>query len=146
MPTGCGAIYVTINEDEQGMFEVFTNMGKAGGCASSQAEAVSRLISLSLRAGIKVDEISRQLKGISCPQMTWWENGQKILSCADAISKAIEMYPAYVRNGSEFVPGAAQKKGHDDASVTVGTCPDCGGSVDYREGCMVCQLCGYSKC
>jgi len=168
MPTGCGALYVTINEDEEGLFEVFTNMGKAGGCASSQAEAVSRLISLSLRAGIKAEEIVKQLKGISCPMMVWWEGGQKILSCADAISKAIEIYPNYTRNGSKpvssmppagkasvqaraILSGSDKEKDQDplvsyEVKTTVAMCPDCGGPIEYKEGCMTCQLCGFTRC
>jgi len=157
MPTGCGSLYVTINEDEEGLFEVFTNMGKAGGCASSQAEAVSRLISLSLRAGIKTEEIVRQLKGISCPNQIFWEKGQKIFSCADAIAKAIEMYPTYHRNGSKTVPvetssakreTPASEKAMPEKSVTpvMATCPDCGGPIEFKEGCMTCNLCGFTKC
>ncbi|HUT54302.1 MAG TPA: vitamin B12-dependent ribonucleotide reductase [bacterium] len=163
MPTGCGSLYVTINEDEHGLFEVFTNMGKAGGCAASQAEAVSRLISLALRAGMKAEEIVRQLKGISCPQMTWWENGKKIHSCADAIAKAIETYPSYKKNGSKKI-GETEPAGAVNArtepqhtqitppdadpqvTVSIAMCPDCGGPVEYKEGCMTCQLCGFTKC
>ncbi|MGC9046100.1 MAG: vitamin B12-dependent ribonucleotide reductase, partial [Thermodesulfovibrio sp.] len=67
MKTGCGNLYVTINKDEESKpFEVFTNIGKAGGCAASQAEAIGRLISLALRSGIEPEEIIKQLKGISC--------------------------------------------------------------------------------
>jgi len=159
IPTGCGSLYVTINEDEYGLFEVFTNMGKAGGCASSQAEAVSRLISLALRAGIKTEEIVRQLKGISCPMMVWWEGGQKILSCADAIAKAIELYPGYEKNGShkvEDVKPAGNVTGHPELvkvetgepemTALMANCPDCGGPVEMKEGCMTCNLCGYTKC
>ncbi len=154
MPTGCGSLYVTINEDDYGLFEVFTNMGKAGGCASSQAEAVSRLISLSLRAGLQAEEVVRQLKGISCPMITWWEKGQKILSCADAIAKAIEMYPSYEKNGSHKVGDvypSGSHTGHQDPArdrkgASMITCPDCGGPVEYKEGCMTCQLCGFTRC
>ena len=167
MPTGCGSLYVTINEDEHGLFEVFTNMGKAGGCASSQAEAVSRLISMALRSGIKAEEIVRQLKGISCPEITWWENGQKIYSCADAIAKAIELYPNYRKNGSHPVDDvtpagkeatpqvvhdcdprepACAKCGEAPVARPAAICPDCGGQVVKEEGCLKCHLCGFSKC
>ncbi len=159
IPTGCGSLYVTVNEDEQGLFEVFTNMGKAGGCAASQAEAVSRLISLALRAGVKAEMIVRQLKGISCPMMVWWEGGHKILSCADAIAKAIELYPHYSKNGSHKVETSPPAGDHSvrarseqDPQVyyrpetTLAMCPDCGGPIEFKEGCMTCQLCGFTRC
>ncbi|MFH1230064.1 MAG: vitamin B12-dependent ribonucleotide reductase, partial [Planctomycetota bacterium] len=88
--TGCGTLYVTINYDHNNKpFELFSTMGKAGGCAASQAEAISRLISFSLRSGAAMKEIIEQLKGISCHSVSWGKSG-KILSCADAISKALE--------------------------------------------------------
>src|SRR5262249_20814836 len=56
MNTGCGNLYVTINEDQEGKpFELFNHMGKAGGCAASQNEAIGRLISYAMRVGAKVD-------------------------------------------------------------------------------------------
>jgi len=96
MATGCGNLYVTINEDDVGVFELFTAMGKAGGCASSQAEAISRLISLSLRAGVDPDAIVRQLSGVRCPSPVW-KDGEMVLSCADAISRALKGYLAEMR-------------------------------------------------
>ena len=70
--TGCGNLYVGVNQDEHGKpFEIFTNIGKAGGCAASQAEAIGRLISLALRSGIDAKEVTMQLMGISCHQPSW---------------------------------------------------------------------------
>ena len=76
--TGEGTLYITINEDENGLCEVFTTIGKAGGNAAAQSEAISRLISLSLRSGLDPHAIVRQLKGISGPNPTW-EDGRLIL-------------------------------------------------------------------
>ena len=89
--TGEGTLYITINEDENGLCEVFTTIGKAGGNAAAQSEAISRLISLSLRSGLDPKAIVRQLKGISGPNPTW-ENGRLILSTPDAIGKALDDY------------------------------------------------------
>ncbi|MGQ0552127.1 MAG: TSCPD domain-containing protein [Planctomycetota bacterium] len=92
MNTGCGNLYVTINETEDGQpFELFNHMGKAGGCAASQNEAIGRLISYSLRCGASVEPLIKQLKGISCHRPAWGEDG-KISSCSDAIGKALEKY------------------------------------------------------
>ena len=89
--TGEGTLYITINEDENGLCEVFTTIGKAGGNAAAQSEAISRLISLSLRSGLDPHAIVRQLKGISGPNPTW-EDGRLILSTPDAIGKALDDY------------------------------------------------------
>lgn len=86
--TGCGKLYVTVNHDEEGnTFEVFARMGKAGGCASSQTEAVGRLISLILRSGGSPDRIVNQLRGIHCYHISG-----DTKSCADAIAFVIEQY------------------------------------------------------
>jgi len=97
MNTGCGNLYVTINEDGDGQpFELFNHMGKAGGCAASQNEAIGRLISYALRCGASMEPLIKQLKGISCHRPAWGEDG-KISSCSDAIGKALEKYNAATR-------------------------------------------------
>ena len=149
--TGCGSLYVTINEDEHGICELFAQMGKSGGCAASQSEATSRLISLSLRSGIGLEVILKQIKGIRCPSPLW-DKGNMVLSCPDAIAKAIERH---LSNGSkhkkhieEGVNGAPSRV-IPPASKTkdlAGICPDCENVLEYVEDCVLCRSCGYSKC
>lgn len=92
--TGYGNLYITVNEDEQGNpFEVFAQIGKAGGFFAGQAEAISRLASLSLRCGIEIHELIEQLKGIRGPQVSWSEGGM-ILSLPDAIGQVLEKHIA----------------------------------------------------
>ncbi len=136
--TGCGNLYVTINEDEHGPCEVFSQMGKSGGCASSQSEAVSRLVSLALRAGVAPDAILEQLAGIRCP-MPHWQSGGMVLSCPDGISKVLKRYLA--NRGMLDTSGSKQVRGD-----VAGMCPDCGHVLEFLEGCMVCRACGHSKC
>jgi ribonucleoside-diphosphate reductase alpha chain len=140
MKTGCGNIYVTVNEDGDGqLFELFTHMGKAGGCAASQAEAIGRLVSLSLRSNIEPDEIINQLKGITCHNQTW-TNGGKITSCSDAIAKALERF---MQRGSKGNGNGSQKQ---NIAMFIGACPECGGAVEHEGGCAVCHSCGFTKC
>jgi len=155
--TGCGNLYVTINSDANGKpFEIFTQMGKAGGCAASQLEAIGRLVSLALRSEIEVKSIIEQLRNIRCPSPSW-EKGQRIFSCADAIARVIEKRLVNAITSNVPVEEAvAMKHSHDDESVItdlgdhhadiVGVCPDCGGALRHEEGCIKCHACGYSKC
>jgi ribonucleoside-diphosphate reductase alpha chain len=136
--TGCGTLYVNINSDDVGLCEIFTQMGKSGGCPASNSEAVSRLISLSLRAGIDPKIIADQLRGIRCPIPTWYE-GEMILSCADAIGHVLQKGMADA-SGAEIGKRTAFDLG------LCPQCPECGAIMEHQEGCAVCKACGYSKC
>ena len=151
--TGCGNLYVTINQDEQGnIFEVFNQIGKAGGCADSQAEAIGRLISLALRSGIHPEEVIKELRGISCHRPFGF-GPNRILSCSDAVGKAIEMY--IKESGLIIAPPPAQSElssytetpqAGEEIRLT-GACPICGGPLIHKEGCIMCAAnCGYSEC
>ncbi len=128
--TGCGKLYVTVNSDEQGICEVFAQMGKTGGCPSSQIEASGRLISLALRSGVKPEAVIRQLIGIRCPSPTW-QKGKMVLSCADAIAHVLTNI-----TDTDI----------EDPEAMMGVCPDCGSVMYHEEGCLNCHSCGYSKC
>jgi ribonucleoside-diphosphate reductase alpha chain len=87
--TGCGKIYVTINHDEEGLFEVFAHLGKAGQCGAAQIEAICRSISVGLRSGVDPQVFIKQFLGIQCPLPYMFPEADRTLSCADAIAKAV---------------------------------------------------------
>ncbi|RLI35513.1 ribonucleotide-diphosphate reductase subunit alpha [Candidatus Bathyarchaeota archaeon] len=146
MPTGCGSLYITINEDENGMpFEVFARLGKAGGCASAQTEGLGRAVSLMLRCGVDPEHIVRQFKGISCDRH-YGVGVNKILSCPDAIGKALE---EYLREKGLLKSENLEASKSEGKKVLLGNgaCPWCGSPLIMMEGCKRCLAgCGYSEC
>ncbi|MDO8426180.1 MAG: vitamin B12-dependent ribonucleotide reductase, partial [Deltaproteobacteria bacterium] len=159
MKTGCGNLYVTINEDEEGRpIEIFTQIGKAGGCVASQCEAMGRMTSLALRSGIEAQEIVKQMRGISCHLPVGY-GGTKVTSCSDAMAKAMDWYLGLKRNTGGLLSlgrmagGLDRGMGASKLDFTLapellkrGACPDCGGTVEHADGCLVCRGCGYSEC
>ncbi|MFW6118128.1 MAG: vitamin B12-dependent ribonucleotide reductase [Chloroflexota bacterium] len=144
--TGCGYIYVTVNFDSRGISEVFSTLGKAGGCAAAQLEAISRLTSLALRSGIDVDSVVKHLRGIRCPAIAW-EQGHAILSCADAIASVLEKYIREETETNETSTNPSiPSQNPAMAKSWAGQCPDCGGPLIYQEGCNICLACGFTKC
>lgn len=148
---GCGNLYITVNYDDKGICEIFTNTGKAGGCPS-QSEATARLASIALRSGIDVRSIIDQLKGIRCPS-TIRQSGMKCTSCPDAIAKAIErVYQQQVRLGHWAEPELSAAEGSAASQVETVVpgrmrfCPECGAKLEHEGGCVICRNCGYSKC
>ena len=150
--TGEGSLYITINEDQEGLCEVFTTIGKAGGNAAAQSEAISRLISLALRSGVNPHSIVRQLKGISGPNPTW-ENGRLILSTPDAIGKALD---DYLKEGTHQL-NDINDHSYDDqkplitmaptsSEAQINTCEEGAHDLVNENGCIVCRQCGWSKC
>ena len=153
--TGEGSLYITINEDENGLCEIFTTIGKAGGNAAAQSEAISRLISLALRSGIDPYAIVKQLKGISGPNPTW-EDGKLILSTPDAIGKALDDYLKHRESNDpneqhlQFTMASSRESNNKDVAdftlKNLSTCPDCGSTLQHQSGCVTCPSCGFSKC
>ena len=163
--TGHGNMYVTINFDEnQRPFEVFGNLGKAGGCDSAQLEAISRLVSLALRSGIATDAVLEQLRGITCCPA--WDEGTLVRSGPDAVALALERHaygsqgrsaspsqpvqmafaPEVVHNGNGHSHGNGVSQVNGNVQLTGRRCPDCNTPVIYQEGCLMCVSCGWNKC
>ena len=167
MPSPLGDLYVTINEDEQGKpFELFATLGKAGGAAMADVEAIGRLVSLALRSGIPITDIHQQLRGISCDRAVGF-GPNKVLSVPDAIAQAIAQHMREKEGVQEELPimqplaassvaagtmpqQQAQTRfdffGYDPRETLTGACPECASELLYMEGCMKCPSCGYSEC
>jgi ribonucleoside-diphosphate reductase alpha chain len=160
--TGYGALYVTVNEDEKGLFEVFAQIGRGGGYTASFTEGIARLASLCLRSGVPVDEIIDQLEGIRSPRIAV-DHGERVFSIPDAIAKAIKRHIGMQKTGVQppvetfdELGGAVEtdveleKESRDAAELLRKglnpECPECGKSLVFEEGCVKCHACGYSEC
>jgi ribonucleoside-diphosphate reductase alpha chain len=174
METPLGTMFVNITEDDRGQpFEVFINLGKAGGAAMADVEAIGRLISLALRSGISIQAVHRQLRGIASDRAIGLGRN-KVLSVPDAIGIALENWMREKQGvqqdllkahtppeGTPVVSAAPTSAGVTPAGgaqaqyefekvsggeTFIGTCPDCGSSMEFAEGCAKCHVCGYSEC
>ena len=166
MNIGCGTLYVTVNYDENGICEVFTSTGKAGGCPS-QSEATARLASIALRSGISMSEVYDQLKGIRCPS-TIRQKNMSCTSCPDAIARVLLKVSKYIDHNADYatpdaqaktkaaepvpapqngeVPFIADEANTHASAADLHVCPECGGKVEHEGGCVVCRGCGFSRC
>tara|TARA_B100001123_G_scaffold126148_2_gene146996 strand:- start:2625 stop:5012 length:2388 start_codon:yes stop_codon:yes gene_type:complete len=153
--TGHGNMYVTINFDEEDTpFELFGNLGKAGGCDSAQLEAISRLVSLALRSGIEPNTVIEQLRGITCCPA--WDEGTLVRSGPDAVALALERHIGETHTQAEatelqlkFTPqvlGNGNGHGRGNEILNARKCPECNTPVIFEEGCMKCVACGWNKC
>jgi ribonucleoside-diphosphate reductase alpha chain len=174
--TGYGHLYVTINEDEHGLFEVFAQIGHGGGYTASFTEAVARLVSLCLRSGIPVDEVVEQMEGIRSPKVAW-DHGDRVYSVPDALAKALNRQvsgelsksiqarvDAYQGKPAQSAPQPAksvsvvavdeetENEAGPDATRSLvkrgdsPECPECEQMLSFEEGCVKCHACGYSEC
>jgi len=135
--TGMGNLYVTVTEYRGEPFEVFAIIGKSGRSTTAKTEAIGRLVSLALRSGVKVEKIVNQLKGIGGEHPVFQKDGL-VLSIPDAISRVFEK--RYLNNKDY-----KRRRKHEN-SLLGETCPECGQTISFEEGCMTCHFCGFTKC
>jgi len=134
--TGLGQLYVTVTEHNGEPFEVFATIGKSGRSTTAKTEAIGRLVSLALRAGVTVDKIVQQLKGIGGEHPVFQEGGM-VLSIPDAIGRVLE---------KRYFDGENFKLKRNGNTLAGGACPECGQSISFEEGCITCHFCGFTKC
>ncbi len=134
--TGYGQLYVTVTELDGHPFEVFATIGKSGRSTTAKTEAIGRLVSLAFRSGVRVEKVVEQIKGIGGEHPVFQEGGL-VLSIPDAIGRVLEK--RYLKDGSY------KKHGYGN-SLLGEICPECGNTVSFEEGCMMCHFCGFTKC
>ena len=140
---GCGKILVTVNHDNNNdVKEVIITSGKGGGC-HAQSEAIGRLISISLRASVDINEIIHQLRGIRCDACK--KKGLDGISCPDAIGRYIEEEQKYL-DGEEIHIIPPVFKEVEESENVYNKCPQCGAQLAHESGCVKCYNCDYSKC
>lgn len=141
----CGTLYVTTNLDKDGnLVEVFTHTSKGGICQAN-LNAVTRMISLGLRSGIKIDEIEDQLKSIHCPACQMAKaKGHEIdgMSCPDIMSRTIKEF----KTSNWTVCKQEQREKQKEKTNSDNKCPECGEIIVSTGGCVSCLSCGWSKC
>ena len=165
--TGRGNVFVTVNMSDDGRpFEVFATHGKAGGNDAAMAEAVSRMVSLSLRSAVDPKDVVKQLRGIT--DMPAWDQGQLIRSVPDAIALVIDeviaeskLQPDDAGQLTMLERPSAKELGMPSAQpvavmsppirdmaaiLNANMCPDCQSTLAHEEGCVKCYVCGFSKC
>jgi len=150
--SACGSMYVTINLDNGDIFEIFANSGKSGSCSAAMTDALTKMISISLRAGVPAIEILDRLDNIRCPK----SNSHK--SCPEAIAEAMRrlMREENMEVDEQELEDAQIYDNNWETEITyettitqtTDTCPECD-SPQYNpasEGCAICPACGYSPC
>ena len=136
--------YTHVSKTDDGhVFEIFANA--SSGCASNQG-TITRLVSMALRSGIKVEEILKELRANKCPACTALKNkGHKDIadSCGSVIANAIES--AY---NSDLKANIEKKHEVTDAGEKkYAKCPECGKYTVIPEAhCWTCTECGASGC
>lgn len=147
--TGCGSLHVTAFFDKNtgDLRETFLSHGSTGGCNNFMI-GLSRMVSLSARAGCSIDAIVDQLKSCgSCPSYAVRRatKGDTSLGscCPSAVGNAlIEMHEEMLR---ELDKGVAPQTPPKEDKPIVNPCPVCGAELHFTNGCMSCT-CGFSKC
>ncbi len=168
-----GKVNVTLNSDDEGVLEVFINIGKAGSDVAALAEALGRLISVhlqidsSLTQNERADEVAHQLRSIGgSTSIGFGQN--RVRSLPDAVGRALELHIAQLTgavvdedapdlDSAAIAPSAANGASTHASKPELGQlarfttngnlCPQCGNStMYYEEGCKKCVSCGYSEC
>ena len=120
-----GKVNVTLNSDEDGVLEIFVNVGKAGSDVAALAEALGRMISIHLQVdsplsqSARAAEIAHQLRSIGGSGSIGF-GMDRVRSLPDAVARALELHLAGVTNGGATPAAEASPAAPDEASHTGG--------------------------
>lgn len=136
--TACSPnMYVTVNTQDGNVLEVFTNTST--GCQSN-INTITRMASLALRSGVKVEEVTKELRSNTCSACTVVKSkGTKNISvsCGAAIAESIEEIYKGINVVDELIADCVEYL----------ACPECNAVTLLASAkCPTCSNCGYSKC
>ncbi|MDR3230329.1 MAG: adenosylcobalamin-dependent ribonucleoside-diphosphate reductase [Synergistaceae bacterium] len=134
--TPWGSIYITINFDGNDPFEIFITVGKSGSELKAMTEALSRVISIGLRSGSKLEDFIDTLKGLSGKE--YWMFGFDESHVARSIPDAIALLLEKLVERKDAMPAPR----HEGGAI----CPECKAPLEMISGCAYCFSCGYSPC
>ena len=157
--TSCGKLHINVARDSEGNVTELYVSGSKGGICMANINAISRLVSLALRSGIKVEEIIDQLKGIDCKACSA-SRARGIyldgISCPDIIGKALEKDykegPFWLKQEIQESPITVKTKIKPEVKLELeeskkeNKCPQCGEKIINNGGCIICLSCGWTKC
>ena len=139
--SGCGKMMITIGEMDSQPHSV--NIVNKGGC-DALTQALAELTALALRWGIPQWDITKVLMGIRCSaaMKNPKSNGK---SCADILGKILyEYFPHSDAPAKEDIE--PKQTTISDFKLNTISCPECGESLIFESGCVICKSCGFSKC
>ena len=149
-----GSIYVTANfDDNNKIFETFISAGKSGSVSKSVTEAMSRVISLALRANVDINDIIKTISNISGSELWIYDtiDGKEVYvkSIPDATAKMLADLNEYSATLSNTIIQHKKdniKETDDIELIHSNICPECGKSMIMVSGCAICTACGFSPC
>lgn len=151
LQTGCGSLHVQawFDPNTGDLMEVYLSKGSTGGCLNFM-NGLSRMISISARAGVSVKDIKDQLDSTGvCPSYATRRAVQGDTSkgscCPMAVGNAlIEMEQEVKSELGVYTSDQIIKT--DKSAKSYSKCPECGAEVSHEGGCVQCPSCGWSKC
>jgi len=141
-----GKAYITINEDDDGLREVFVHISKAGSEIGTHVEAEGRLISNSLKHWLPPTTLISHLAGHKSNPI--FDSGRAVKSVPDAVAIVMQEYLDRYEGFSEFIDKEPNKPIDNpklSGEISGELCPDCGEILYHASGCNECY-CGFSRC
>lgn len=153
LTTGCGSLHciALFDPDTGELRETYLSKGSTGGCNNFMV-GLSRMISISARGGISIEDIVDQLNSTgSCPSYATRRAVKKDTSkgscCPMAVGNALmDMYREIQEELKDKKKENNNKKEEKPEVENKTVCPECGEPLVFEEGCNICKNCGWSKC
>lgn len=153
LKTGCGTLHckVFFDANTNDLVEIYLSKGSTGGCNNFMV-GLSRMISMSARAGVSVTDIVDQLMSAgTCPSYYVRKKTKKDTSrgssCPVAVGYAIkELWEDFQGKELKMKKENQEHSKEEELEEEKPKCPVCSAPIIFEGGCNTCRSCGWSKC